>query len=89
MSRQYCPSKKSMHTCLFHGVRTTKVIATSCAAATTINSGDKIFHPTSLVPLPPAKITTYATSTASSKITLKFIKNPVLLHMLQKERLSP
>ena len=68
---------------------TTKVIATSCDAATTINNGDRIFQPTSLVPLPPTNITTYATNTASSNITLKFIRKPVLLHMLQKERLSP
>jgi hypothetical protein len=53
------------------------------------NSGLRIFQPTSLVPLPPTKITIYATKTATSIMMAKFIKKPVLLHMLQKERLSP
>jgi len=58
-------------------------------AMTTPSILTHIFHPPSLLLLPPNNTTAKATKVANSRTTEKFIKKPTLLHMEQKYLSSP
>jgi hypothetical protein len=68
---------------------TTIPIAAIWQTTTTLKRPTHIFHPESLLLLPPNNTTAKATKVANSKTTEKFIKKPTLLHMEQKYLSSP